>query len=153
MKLNISYPFTQDWDYAYLVSSQGRNNVCLVKQGSKERTTISYARYLMSVHLKRYLTKDEHIDHINQEKIDDRIENLQILTQQQNNYKSAKHHGGRKYVLYQCPACLESFEKTHNQSHFVISKQSVCCSRECSYALKRNWHIEPKIIVIKQYSK
>jgi hypothetical protein len=153
MKLDIQYPFTEHWDYAYLVTSQGRNSVCLVKKGAKERTTISYARYLMSIHLKRYLTQDEHVDHINEDKADDRIENLQILAQQQNNYKSAKHRGGRKYVLYECPACLEHFEKPRNQSHFTISRQSICCSRECSYTLAKNPHIEPKIIVLKEYSK
>jgi hypothetical protein len=43
----------------------------------------------MSISLKRYLSDDETVDHINEDKTDDRIENLQILSSIDN---IKKHH-------------------------------------------------------------
>ncbi len=54
--------------------------------GSK--TSMSYARWKMIQHLQRNLLKEEHVDHINDDCTDDRVENLQILSQLENNRKS-----------------------------------------------------------------
>lgn len=43
-------------------------------------TTMSWARYLMQEYIGRELTQEETVDHINRDKTDDRLENLQILT-------------------------------------------------------------------------
>ena len=41
---------------------------------------MQYARALMANKIGRLLTRSEHVHHINGDKMDDRIENLQILS-------------------------------------------------------------------------
>lgn len=41
---------------------------------------IPRSRHMMEQHLGRYLTEDEHVHHKNSDKLDDRIENFEILT-------------------------------------------------------------------------
>lgn len=40
---------------------------------------MAYARYLMECHLNRYLDTNEEVDHKNEDCMDDRIENYQVL--------------------------------------------------------------------------
>ena len=102
---------------------------------SKDRSTISYARYLMSVHLKRLLNKDEHVDHINNDKLDDRIENLQILTPEMNNLKMRLYNGiKRAKVKLRCPICKIDFWRNKNRTQLNNCKkgQITFCCKKCS---------------------
>jgi predicted RNA-binding Zn-ribbon protein involved in translation (DUF1610 family) len=154
MIIEIEFPFTQEFTSAYKVSSQGRNTVCLYNTTTKKRQSISFARYLMSVHLKRYLNKEEHVDHINNIKNDDRIENLQILSRRDNNIKMAKARGGKKMVEFKCPICGKLFSVRRSNTHLVTtSKKAMTCSRECggkSGKIKDENFI--KIIMLREYN-
>lgn len=97
--------------------------------GSIHRTTMSYARYLLSVHLGRRLGKDEHVDHINDDKTDDRVENFQILTPKENKEKYDKNNPAQ-LVEFICPICTSPFYLTKSKSHGKISP---CCSKACGY--------------------
>ena len=131
MKLDIDYPYTDSFDKAYLVNSQGRNSVCLYNSKTKQRFTTSYARYLMSVHLGRYLNEDEEVDHIDNDKSNDVIENLQILSRQ-NNIRKQASKVGKKRVRYECPVCENIFDVRKGLSHLVVkTKKSMTCSRTC----------------------
>lgn len=148
-KIDIQYPFTTKYDCAYRVSSQGRNTVVLYKTVTKERTSISYAKYLMSIHLKRWLTKDEHVDHINNNKMDDRIDNYQILTLAENNQKQASLLGCQ-VVEYKCAACDNKFVVKRKYSHFVTGNKSMTCSRSCGG--KSSHFTTPIQNVIREYN-
>lgn len=100
---------------------------CLVKPGGRDRLTMSYARYLMSIRLRRRLGPSEHVDHIDNDKLGDRFDNLQILTPAQNLAKSAK---GRTYVEFVCPVCSKVFLLEKRQTHKTATP---CCSRACGY--------------------
>jgi len=55
MKIELEYPFNITWKRGYIVTNpENRKNV-LLYNSQPDRTTISYARYLMSVSLKRFL--------------------------------------------------------------------------------------------------
>lgn len=89
-KIKLMYPFSEDYLSGYLnINKEPRRVVALIKK-DKSRTSISYARYLMSCELKRYLNRDEQVDHVDNNKLNDIIENLQILSHKENNIKRNK---------------------------------------------------------------
>lgn len=106
----------------------------------KERHTISYARYLMSIKLGRKLRRKESVDHINNIRTDDRIENLQILTPSENTKKSAK---GRTYVELVCPECGKNFKRERRKVH-KVKHGHPACSRKCGYKLVSKSLIQTK---------
>lgn len=89
---------------------------------------MTYARYLMCMHEGRWLGPDEHVDHIDDNKLNDVIENLQILTKSEN---SKKNSPGRTMVTLVCPACNEEFTKERRQTHIVKGGKPTVCSRKC----------------------
>lgn len=133
--IKLKYPYSEDYIYGTLVvNPEGRRNILLRKKEGGITTT-SYARYLMSVHLGRYLTQDECVDHINNDKTDDRIENLQILSVAENNRKSFL-----RIVKLKCPVCGEYFERP--LSYFRGKKERlanglITCSRSCGSVLSK----------------
>lgn len=90
--------------YKVFHKQMGRWMACLVSP--THRTTISYARYVMATKLGRPLEKWEQVDHINNDRSDDSVGNLQILTQADNLSKSRRH---KSYVKRTCPVCLVEF--------------------------------------------
>lgn len=124
MKIELDYPFNEQFKSGYLLTNkEPRRVVCLVgKDNSK--TSVSYARYLLSCHLRRFLTKDEHVDHKDNNKLNDFVDNLQILTNLENNKKSAK---GQTLKDFKCSICGKTFQLTARQSH----KKEPTCSRKC----------------------
>lgn len=139
------HPFEGYTLYIVYHKKEDRTMAQLVKS-STDRTTMSYARYLMCVHLGRILAKDEHVDHINDDKNDDRIENFQILTQEQNREKYAKANPRKMYELI-CPICQCMF---YRDIHRLWQKVNPCCSRKCgglkaSRTCKENKLVEQQV--------
>lgn len=115
--------------YKRLDKRQNRFMVMLYDKTTKHRTTMSYARYLMVKKLGRPLDKDlETVDHINGDTLDDRLENLQLLTRQENILKSVKP---AKLIELICPVCKIKFHRRRGQTHLVKGGDSTCCSRRC----------------------
>lgn len=94
--------------------------------------TMSYAKYLYTSHYKEDVDPFYHIDHINGDKLDDRIENLQKIT---GTYNRQKDHNRREMVILTCPVCGKDF---------IFPKKSLsthpnpCCSRRCG-GIKSHW--------------
>lgn len=127
---------------------EGRNMVVLIDRNDrKNRTSTSYARYLMSVKLGRKLKRIEQVDHKDNDKLNDALDNLQILTPLQNAQKEAQRRGCA-FVRLSCPQCRIVFEKQKNQTHLVIkSKLFDFCSRSCT---ARFWRHRSKKDVLKE---
>lgn len=84
----------------------------------------------MSCKLGRFLTKEEQVDHIDNDKTNDNIENLQILSVKENNIKSHKLSD----VILFCPICGIEFTKTRSQLRGRNKEpfsRDMCCSRSC----------------------
>lgn len=106
-----------------------RNMVFLISIDGGHRTSTTYARYLMSTSLGRELSENEHVDHIDENRLNDTIGNLQILTPGENNRKSAKRH----MVLLKCPECSVEFLRQRRQTYLIKNRGfSTCCGRSCS---------------------
>lgn len=135
MKLALEKPYSDDWDYGYLVKNkEDRKQVCLYVKDGEKRTTTPFARYLMSVEIGRYLRDDEHVDHIDEDKTNDSVDNLQILTPLENSKKYFLLKGKRaKKVVLSCPQCQEDFMLTerHYKSRIKNNKR-IFCSKNCS---------------------
>jgi hypothetical protein len=116
-----------------------RKIIVLVSPG--HRTTMSYARYLMSLNLGRELTPEEEVDHIDNDCTNDAIENLQILTPKQNSDKENATRT-RDLVTLTCPECDVEFTRDRRNTNLRSKPRSTspsCCSRSCasSYHGKR----------------
>jgi len=93
-----------------------------------QRRTMSWARCLMTMHLNRELNSHETVDHINNNKTDDRIENFQLLSRAANTSKAAR---GRTLICLVCPECGKPFRKERRDTNLVRGKTRICCSTKC----------------------
>ena len=129
MKIELEFPYNKDYKTGYLIDgSENRKMVILISHDNSKHGT-SYARYLMAVSLKRYLLDTETVDHINEDKTDDRLENLQILSRVENIKKNKKHtfkpyeHGTYRSYRHnkcRCKLCVEAnkeVQKRYYEKH------------------------------------
>ena len=141
--IDLQYPYDQDWESGYLSVNKEPRRVVALYNSHGDRTSTSYARYLMSTHLGRYLLPEEHVDHIDNDKLNDTISNLQILSLKANNVKEglrrAKKNGRWLYSL--CPVCHNVMvkDKRNTQNTGPCNKgKVVSCSRVCSSKLRHS---------------
>jgi hypothetical protein len=126
MKIQLEYPFNKDWKFGYLFTNREQRKCVHLYKENKIRKTTLYSRYLMSVYLGRYLNKNEEVDHIDNNKTNDILSNLQILTPLENHNKSA-----RKAVLITliCPICKKEYT-IPKRCNWGINKKRTC-SKKC----------------------
>lgn len=112
----------------YKHSENGRNYVIIHKDGRIKST--AYARHLMEQNLGRELTEEETVDHIDNDKTNDVISNLQILTVADNIRKSAKKTEMYDFI---CPLCFTLATKKLRQvkHNWNKGKDGPFCGRTC----------------------
>lgn len=142
MKIDLQTPFSKDYKAGYLLQNKEPRKLVILVNFNNTRKTISYARYLMSCHIGRYLSDNEQVDHIDNNPLNDIIENLQILSQIDNIKKSLAHRNiSKRYEMFICPVCNKKFSVPYNQVVSKFSKDSnykPCCSRSCG-GKKSHW--------------
>jgi hypothetical protein len=144
-RVQAEFPYSDYWLYIVWHQKEGRWQANLVKQSdTKERTTISYARYKLSVYLGRLLdSRTEHVDHIDNDKTNDSISNLQILTPDENKKKQEQTQAQLKPRMMElnCSFCGKIFMYRASNYKFYLSRgrTKFNCSKQCaSDSLKRN---------------
>ena len=116
----------------YIVTNKELRKVAILYKEDNTTLTMSYAKYLYTSYYKEPVEKGYHIDHINGDKTDDRIENLQKIS---GHYNIVKDHSHRELLLCTCPVCGEEFlfPKRNLSTH-----SNPCCSRKCG-GIKSHW--------------
>lgn len=133
MKEEISEYYKQKgYIKLYVGINKDPRRVATLKKDTGETLTMSYAKYLYTSFYKEDIPRDMHIDHINGDKLDDRIENLQKVT---GIYNRQKDHPRKEMVICICPVCGKEFlfEKRNLPFH-----KNPCCSRRCG-GIKSHW--------------
>lgn len=100
---------------------------------------VLYHRIIMENHLKRLLNTDEVVHHLDGNKKNNDISNLELMTRQEH----SKHHQserGRMYVKLKCPWCHQVFELPENKSFLIKPSKynCTCCSKSCRGKLYRD---------------
>jgi hypothetical protein len=115
----------------YIVTSKtgDRRRQITINFVDKKQTTVTLARWVMIQKLKRKLGRNEHVDHINEDSLDDREDNYQILSASEH---QRKHIAGR-------PSPLKGIEKDwkHGSIYGWMKKKCVCSI--CT-ASRVEWH-------------
>ena len=135
MVFYLEEPFKSLYKRSYLREDKlGRKRVDLVNS-EKDRTTISYARYLMCVKLGYLLSSEYEVDHIDRDCSNDEISNLQVLTKEEHLLKTTKEATtGRTTKLLTCECCGKHFEREVRQ----IRNNRQFCSYSCNGKMSTN---------------
>lgn len=133
MKIKSVYPFEEYTCYKVFHKKEKRFYVQLVSK--VKRTTISFDKFVLSIKLGRVLTKQEEVDHIDNNKLNDNLDNLQILTQKENQNKYVSLITKQKEI--KCHYCDKLTIKTKSK---IKSSRFTFCSIDC----KNNFYKENK---------
>ncbi len=130
--IDIEFPFTEEFVKAYVSKSKqdGRQRVSLFR-ADKTGTFMSYARYLLCVKEGRILSKNEEADHIDNDKTNDSLENLQILTKDKHRVKSISERPSAETDVLQCTYCGKHFDRPSRIQKYK-SPENVFCSYSCN---------------------
>lgn len=111
-------------DYLYALVPEHPN--------ANKNNYVLYHRIVMENYLNRYLDSCEEVHHIDNNKHNNNIDNLE-LTLKGKHQQFHRLQKGRQYVRLQCPSCNCIFDRPENQTHLVKwSKYEVtCCCKIC----------------------
>ncbi len=115
-------------------SGQDKRLRIIVKFPDGIKRTVSYPKYLMEIHLKRYLDADETVDHIDCDYLNNKLSNLRVLLRNEHSYMDAKR---RIAKTFKCLTCNNEFLLDGNRLHNAIQdrlkgKTGPFCSRICA---------------------
>lgn len=131
MKIELQYPYCNDWRSGYLREGKGGRKRLDLYNSNTDRTTVAYARYLISCHIGRYLTDKEEVDHIDTDCSNDDISNLQFLSTEEHIEKTTSENTvGRTYVEILCANCGTLFPREARLVH--KKNKNYFCSRSCN---------------------
>lgn len=96
-------------------------------------------RYVMARHLGRKLESWEHVHHIDEDRGNNKIDNLELLTKSEHMKKHTDGWYGESCpVEFICPTCGVSFERVVNTSK---QNSTPYCSNKCSTKAQRKFEV------------
>ena len=120
----------------YVNKAHGSRKYVKIQDNHGQIKTCTYARYLMEQHLGYELESGLEVDHKNDDIIDDRIENLQVLTYVENRQKQANklHPNGIEFYESTCIVCKKLYRKEARfiRSNIAHGRPSKCCGLKCA---------------------
>lgn len=133
MVIEISeYYKNKGYTKAYLATNKEPRRVCMLRNADGTTKSMSYAKYLYTSHYNCDVAEGDQVDHINRDKMDDRIENLQVISGTYNRQKDHKH---KEMIIRVCPVCGTEFLFDKRNLPF---KPNPCCSKRCG-GIKSHW--------------
>lgn len=90
MKIELQGPYSKLWIWGGLYQQANGRWVVMLSNSRKDKTTISYAKYLMTVKLNRLLKDDELVGHKDDDVTNDAIDNLVLTTKAEVSAKTNK---------------------------------------------------------------
>ena len=110
--------------------------------GGTGNRSMSYARYLFSVVTGQEPTEGYDVDHVDGNRCNDAVGNLQAITRHENIVKYAgsepRSLARRTLLKLECPACHKVFFKNICETHLNRGGSATYCSRACGYLWKRH---------------
>src|SRR6185312_1730733 len=120
------------WEIKKIVN-KGDYNYAVVPE-HPNRTKNNYVlehRIIIENHLGRILNKNEVVHHINGDKKDNRIKNLQVMDSKEHNKLHADQQGQTMLELI-CPSCKKVFSIQKKQTHVGKKRgKTTSCSNSC----------------------
>lgn len=136
MIIQLEEPFKSKWNKGYLRFSNENRRILDLFNSNSNRTTISYARYLMGVRLGFEVPEGYEVDHIDNDKTNDDINNLQLLTKEQNSLKQKWLYSATvvQWTIVPCDTCGNLFYISQGEINNRIRKnvKHLFCSRSCA---------------------
>ena len=134
MKQEVSeYYKKKGFTVVYIATNKEPRRVATLRKEDGTMTSMAYAKYLYTSFYECDVAKGDEVDHINGDKMDDRIENLQVISKR---YNIKKSRVGREMVLRVCPVCGKEFLFIKGN---LSSHPNPCCSRKCG-GIKSHWN-------------
>lgn len=137
MEIQLLPPFNSRWKKGYKVfdSNSGRFRVVFYNS-QEDMSGMSFARYVYSLYLGYEVPSEYEVDHINNDKTDDRINNLQLLTKEENRLKQAWWEAIMvvQWTILPCDYCKGLFYITQGDINNKLRKglDHFFCSRSCA---------------------
>jgi hypothetical protein len=115
-----------DYDYALVSSHPNRT----------PNGYVLFHRIVMENHLGRLLDANEVVHHLNGDKKDNRLENLELMDKKLHT-KLHQLEKGRKWVDLKCPSCGKLFDKPQSSTHLAKNGVFTNYSRRCGAKFSR----------------
>lgn len=133
---SVSAPYPYEGYRVYKVwhKKMGRHMAILFKS-KKDRTTVAWAKYLWETTHRVKLAKGQQVDHCDEDRTNDNLENLQVLTTGDNIRKHRRlKRPPAKIVELTCPVCLTRFNRRFGLTNMVpcnSRNKRMFCTRAC----------------------
>ena len=140
-KMYCKYPYDGFIGYVHR-NSENRNIVIMTKYvgNVKILKSVSLAKYLVETTMKNFIPKGFEVDHINNIKTDDKIENLQVIPKWLNIVKQTYDNNDFELTVIKCPVCDKiSYKNRQDMTNSMClrkkkapSRYITCGSKHCT---------------------